>query len=180
MTGEAIRTRFEEYVEKLLLFLDIPFKIDHILCFECRQPFYWAKAEKPEMCLLGRHSMHKGEFCRPDVLILDKRSPMPTPNEKCRFSVLRIDGSIHNKRIQRAKDTGQERALKRAGIPFFVSLNEEWLDDNNKLQERNVDFARVPKRHFDSLISMFQQTIDPVLYEKYQRLRDVRASKKIP
>jgi hypothetical protein len=173
---EAIRTRYEFYVDKLLNFLEIPHQINQILCFTCSGAyFYWSDSSLPEQCAVGLHRLTKGDFARPDFILGGKKFPMPV-KDKSPISVLRIDGGIHDKRIQMKKDKAQERCLRDLHIPYFVSENEFWCDNNGKFSER-VDWARIPARHLDYLLGTWVQTIHPSIYKKYQDLKEIKDGK---
>jgi hypothetical protein len=173
LSVDAIRTRYEFYVERLLNFLEIPFFINHILCFTCAGGhFYWTE-QRVERCPIGSHAFSKGEFCRPDF-ILGERGPI---------SVLRIDGEIHDRGLQIKKDRGQERSLRDLKIPFFVSENEfwKWRKDeggNDKLMEK-INWNRIPVRHLDFLLGCWVQTLHSNIYKKYGELKMIRDTKLI-
>lgn len=167
---EAIRTSYEFYVEKLLNYLEIPFFTNQLLCFQCENHFYWSDSSIPPRCFLGQHGFSKGQFARPDF-VLGEKTGGP-------FSVLRVDGGIHERRIQKKKDKFQEKALKELKIPYFVSENDFWLGSNGRLMEK-MDWARVPARHLDYLLGCWCQTIHPSLYSKYNGLKEIKDSKLI-
>lgn len=168
---------------KLLKFLEIPFEIDRILCFECGGArFYWNSDQLPEMCLNGLHRMEKGSFCVPDVILADKRAPMPIQThsvgyEPCKMSVLRVDGEVHNKRRVKCRDRGQERELKRLKIPYFVVENEFFKVNGRAPNIYRIDYTKIPMSHLDYLLSCWMQTLHQNLYVKYNNLREVKATK---
>lgn len=186
--GAPVHTLYEEYVWKLLKFLDIPFEIDRIVCFQCNGArFYWNSDQLPEMCLVGLHRMVKGSFCIPDVIIVDKRYGVPVQThtlgyEHCKMSILRVDGEVHNKRRVKSRDKGQERELNRLKIPYFVSENDfwKWKTDRGKgFIPRNMEYNKIPAHHLDYLIGIWAQTLSESLYNKYNTLREIKATKMI-
>ena len=184
--SEPIHTIYEMYIWQLLKFLEIPFEIDRILCFECGGArFYWNSDQLPEMCLNGYHRMEKGSFCIPDIIIIDQRAPMPIQThsigyEASKMSILRVDGEVHNKRRVKCRDRGQEKELKRLKIPYFVTENEFWkwhTDRGKGYVPRNLDYTKIPALHLDYLLGIWAQTLDLDLYKKYNGLREIRATK---
>lgn len=188
--GEVQTTIYELYVQRLLKYLDIPFLTNHVLCFDCGAHFYHPSSAKPT-CAVGLHDMTTGSFCRPDVIIEDKRAPMPvqTHTEEFvapRFSILRIDGEIHEKKRVIKRDRAQERDLNRLNIPFFVSDNDFWKWDgrgrfgsDKKVapDPYRLDYKKIPRQHLDYLLSIFAQTQNSDLYKKYGVLKEISDSK---
>lgn len=171
---EAIRTAYEFYVEKLLNFLEIPFFINQILCFQCKNHFYWSDSSIPPHCMIGLHGFSKGDFARPDFILGEKTDP---------FSVLRVDGGIHERGRQIKKDRAQERELRDIKIPYFVSENDfwKWRKDeggNDKLMEKII-WSRIPTRQLNFLLSCWVQTLHPRIYQKFGELKEIRDSKLI-
>lgn len=185
--AEVTSTIYEVYVQRLLKYLDIPFLTNHVLCFECGAHFYHPSDKQPT-CAIGLHQMPKGSFCRPDIIIEDKRAPMPLQSRTsdyipCRFSVLRIDGEVHEKRRVIKRDRAQEKELDGLNIPFFVSDNEFWKWENIKSDKRvapdpyHLDYKKIPRAHLDYLLSIFAQTSNCDLYKKFQVIKEVSDSK---
>lgn len=186
---KPIHTIYEAYVARLLDYLDIPYEIDRLICFECNGArFYWPRSEI-HTCQIGMHVMQKGQFCRPDFLIVDKRAPMPLQThtigyEPIKMSVLRIDGEIHDKKRIMARDRAQERELKRIGMEYFVIDNEElkWEADKHHRNPwipapNTLDYSRIPREHLDRFIAIWYQTLNKGIYDKYEGLRSIKASK---
>lgn len=185
---ETIRTDYELYVEKLLRYLNIPHFISHIVCFQCSGAhFYFSSNDKP-YCKIGLHEMNKGSFIRPDFIIDSKRYPMVIQThtegyDPCRYSILRIDGEVHNKLRVIKRDKAQEKELERLNIPFFVTENYFWKWYDVKTGKYfapdpfRFDYKKIPARHLDYLLGMWIQTIQPDIYQKYQKIKEIEDSK---
>lgn len=183
--GEVTATVYEIYVQRLLKFLDIPFLTNHVLCFECGAHFFHPSDKQP-VCPIGLHEMPKGSFCRPDIIIQDKRAPMPIQSNTAnyipyRFSVLRIDGGVHDKARVIKRDKAQEKELDRLNIPFFVSDNEFWKWERKGRMVApdpyRLDYRKIPRAHLDYLLSIFAQTCNCDLYKKFQVIKEIKDTK---
>jgi len=93
-----------------------------IYCFTCRQFFTFKDYIPPEQCWAGAHKWTKGEFCRPDLVL-----------HKGKFdAVVRVDGSIHDKKKNIKVDHIQNKTLLEHGIKVFIIRNEQIVEYSNR------------------------------------------------
>lgn len=123
------RTDQEKRIENLLVELAIPYSVNQVVCFVCRNQFSNPSENSyPSHCSICQQVFNeKGLYCMPDFIINNGRK-----------GVLNINGGIHdksNRHIQ--KDRYQIQELMSIGYPVRIIKNEE-IDNttNTGLKER--------------------------------------------
>ena len=171
MSDEAIRTDYEVLFQKGLDQLQVKYQINKIYCFKCQKVFNWTRSAMPEKCGIGRHQWTEpGQFARPDFLIYS--------NDDEPVGVVRIDGPVHDRVRQKAKDKFQVKSFLDSGIKVFIVRNEHLLGAQHNMNKKRKSTwfpVRFPDWHYMSLaLFIVLATQHDEYYEKYISDKDVR------
>lgn len=170
MTDEYIRTDYEKLFQRGLDILKIPYRIGCCYCFKCKKVFNWTRSEAPEVCGVGRHKWTEpGQFARPDFLLyVDDTRPI---------ACIRIDGPVHDKRVQRVKDRFQAQSFLDQGIKVFLIRNEWLLGSQHIITKKTKKW--VPTQMPDWIYMSYAQMIwlcciDEAMYRQYLSDKDIK------
>ena len=74
------RSALHNYIQRLLVYLEIQYEINHIYCTICKDHFRCLTDDPPEKCQISFHKLI--EYLRPDFMIVAK-------NIQCQFILLK-------------------------------------------------------------------------------------------
>ena len=160
---DSIRTKYELVFESYLKLLGQPYLINQVFCFTCGNFYHYGEQQScPKKCQVCQINFYRtgrkfdddsGHLSRPDFILdfnndearlqyrkdvqyhrLDNIKLYQSEYLK-KIGVVRIDGSIHDKKRQKIKDYWQYMSFKEKGVKVFIIQNDDidrMLADNGK------------------------------------------------
>lgn len=144
-----IRTIYEQKFESYLKLLDIPYYVDYVFCLRCGNMYYYGNNDYiPKTCMVCMEKFYspkekRAYLARPDIILdfndddIRLRYRQDCQHHRInsinnykkeyftKISIVRIDGSVHDKQTTRIKDYIQYKTFVELGVKVFIVRNED-------------------------------------------------------